>query len=106
MKIDEKQLRKLWSQDTVEHILATQAAGEELLATVKECEMAKAHEKLCLCCAYSEISFGSEGYSEMTPGSPAHIDCNRNHYKRKDQHVDFYDSLIQQAKTCKDFKHR
>ena len=65
-----------------------------------------AHEKTCLCCKYVEISFGSRGYSEMTPGDPGYYECTKGHYPSKDNYPENFDNMMQMAKTCKDFEHR
>jgi len=62
-------------------------------------------DKNCLICKHSSLYPGEPGYSEMTPGSPASWNCEKNHWRDDPlslQKEDFL-KLIDKAKTCKDY---
>jgi hypothetical protein len=62
------------------------------------------HERSCLCCKFFSLDMGDPGYSEYTPGSPAHIECAKRHFK----HYNYGSAEVEmeKAKVCKDFIHR
>lgn len=66
-------------------------------------------EKLCVFCKHWSFYGGSPGYSEMTPGSDASMDCTKGHYGRGFDLMDIsgeegFRALIKKAETCKDYK--
>jgi len=40
-------------------------------------------EKLCVFCDHWQFDGGSPGYSDLTPGSDASMDCAKGHYGRR-----------------------
>ena len=72
-------------------------------------------EKLCVFCENWSFSGGSPGYSEMTPGSDASMNCEKGHWKQKGRRSSWFDltnvygpddfrALILKAETCPDYK--
>ena len=66
-------------------------------------------ERLCVFCKHWLFSGGSQGYSEMTPGSNASMDCLKGHFTSDEQYLfimgaDEYRKTILKAETCKDYK--
>lgn len=64
-------------------------------------------EKLCVFCKHWNFYGGSQGYSEMTPGSDASMSCRKNHWDRDvlwDIGEDGFRKTILMAQTCQDYK--
>lgn len=66
-------------------------------------------EKLCVFCKHWQFSGGSPGYSEMTPGTDASMDCNKGHYGRSFTLQDLYGeedfrAKIKLAEACPDYE--
>jgi hypothetical protein len=64
-------------------------------------------EKTCLLCKSFYFNMGEPGYSDMTPGSDACIECNAGFWKMKNYDgLDEFCKNIETAKTCKGFNPR
>jgi hypothetical protein len=65
-------------------------------------------EKLCVFCEHWEFSGGVQGYSEMTPGSDASMDCKKGKFGARFRLSDLYGeedfrSLILKAEACQSY---
>jgi hypothetical protein len=71
-------------------------------------------EKLCVFCQHWDWDGGSQGYSEMTPGTDASMDCRKGHYKPLHKYSwrldlldlhgpDEFRAVILKAETCPDY---
>lgn len=71
-------------------------------------------EKLCVFCEYWHFDGGSPGYSELTPGTDASMDCAKGHWKQRGRRSLWFDmtqvngpedfrALILKAATCADY---
>lgn len=66
-------------------------------------------EKLCVFCEHWQFDGGSAGYSELTPGTEASMNCGKGHYGRGFTLVDMggedaFRAQILIARSCKDYK--
>ena len=65
-------------------------------------------EKLCVFCKHWSFSGGSRGYSEMTPGYNATMDCLKQHFTEDEERLfvsqEEYVTTIRKAETCADYK--
>ena len=74
--------------------------------------MIKATRLLCIYCKHWHFYGGSQGYSDMTPGADASMECRKSQYKGSgwstvhDMHEDDFRELLEKAQTCKHFKWR
>ncbi len=59
--------------------------------------------KLCLWCRHFWMSFGEEGYSEVTPGCCGSIDCMKGHFSHSVPLEYTFRECIAKANTCQDF---
>ena len=67
------------------------------------------NEKLCVFCKHLYFYGGLQGYSEMTPGSTATMDCLKKHFSYDERNLfimgaDEYRKTILKAETCKDYE--
>ena len=65
-------------------------------------------EKLCVFCDHWRFSGGSPGYSELTPGTDASMDCAKGHYPGWSTLQDLsgpeqFREVISMAQTCSDY---
>jgi hypothetical protein len=63
-------------------------------------------EKLCVFCKHWDFYGGSQGYSEMTPGSDASMSCSKGHWERwclHDTGESDFRRIILTAQTCPDY---
>lgn len=73
-------------------------------------------EKLCVFCKHWHFYGGDQGFSELTPGSDASMDCSKHHWDRPGRgpykgFVIFnlhderaFREMIQKAITCPDYE--
>ncbi len=66
--------------------------------------------RTCAVCKWFSISFGSAGYSELTPGSEGSVYCRKNYGLWADasstpDESQFYE-LVAQAKHCPSYEQR
>ncbi len=59
--------------------------------------------KLGLWCNRFHISFGEQGYSELTPGCCGSIECWKGHFSHLEPTEEEFRECIAKANTCKDF---
>ncbi len=63
-------------------------------------------DRLCVFCKHFNLDMGDPGYSEMTPGYDAIIECCRNHWEMSQMDdVSDYRKNIERAQTCPDYRH-
>lgn len=62
-------------------------------------------EKLCIFCKHFWFSEGSPGYSELTPGYEANIDCHKRHFDLRliDMSESDFRRTLLLARTCADY---
>ena len=64
-------------------------------------------EKLCVFCRHWYFMSGQQGYSEMTPGSSASMECGKRHFTRDEQDLfistEEFRHTIEKAQTCQDY---
>ena len=58
-------------------------------------------KRLCLFCEHFWFSEEERGYSEYTPGHPAHLECLKSKWSL-DSIIDFRETM-KMAETCKEF---
>lgn len=69
-------------------------------------------EKLCVFCEHWAFQGGDSGYSELTPGWNASMECNKGYWKKGKKFITIlhigsaeeFRKLITQAETCPDYK--
>lgn len=66
-------------------------------------------KRFCLECKFFYLSFGTEDWSEVTPGSPPEIVCCRRHFNETIHEVGadnmpLFRELIRTARTCEEFE--
>ena len=71
-----------------------------------ERERAMNEKRLCLFCRHFSIDFGSQGYSEYTPGGPGSLECHRERWKRDATRVSEkeFAELMLFAQQCPDWE--
>jgi hypothetical protein len=62
----------------------------------------------CWGCEWFDISMGAQGYSELTPGYPGHMECNKGHFSfTEGAHISrkILRESVAKAATCPDYRH-
>lgn len=70
--------------------------------------------RYCIGCIFLWIDLGEENWSEMTPGCPGDVHCEKGHFKidkkKVQQSIESEESLIYsamlKARTCDDYEER
>ena len=60
--------------------------------------------KTCLGCKWCDFYGGSQGYSELTPGSEMRFSCDKSHWDAFEGSKDELLSCLLIAETCDDYE--
>lgn len=63
--------------------------------------------RTCVACVHFELDLGETGYSEVTPGGPGYVECNRGHYYESNRVIvttDDFRTCIKRGWKCEDFE--